>query len=613
MPASREFEEHGVRRIWNFITGLKNAVGNVLFLLLLFVIVFLFVNRERPAVPESAVLIIDPEGVLVEQKRAVDPIEQFLAGDETQDSETLARDVLDSIDLATTDDRIKAVALDLSKLQGGSLSIYEDIGLQLQKFRDSGKAIYAFGDGYSQSQYYLAAHADRIYVDSEAHPMFGGVFMQGFGLYPLYVKSALDKLQVSMHVFKAGLYKDAAETLVRDNMSDYSREANKQMLDDLWLNFAARIADQRGLSADAINDYINNYADLLDASDNDPVALAMEKGLLDAAMSREQWRHEMQSVSGEQGDSYNHVDFRSYLAAVKPAMPVDNPARDKIAVIVARGTIIDGDHPAGIVGGDTIARMVREARNDRSVKALVLRIDSPGGTPSASELIRSELALTQAAGKPVVASMGGYAASGGYWIASTANKIFASENTITGSIGVFSLMFTLQQTAAELGVYSDGIGTTDLASSLNPLQALNPDFGRAIQSAVARTYQRFLGLVSEGRGITVEEADSIGQGRVWTGRLALQHGLVDAIGNLDDAIHSAAMLADIDDYDVTYMEKQLSPREQLLQQILQTSVAMLPALPRGVVAIVPAELRQLAAVLQSPGIYLQCVTCKVSF
>jgi protease-4 len=605
--------ERVVRKIWNFITGLKNATGNILFLLLVVGIVLIIFSREAPSVPDSAVLIISPEGVLVEQKQAVDPVEQFLAGDEAQDRETLSRDITDAIDLAATDDRIKAIALDLSRLQGGSLSIYEDIGRELVSFQDQGKPVYAFGTSYSQSQYYLAAHADRVYVDSDGLPTLGGVFMQGLDMYPLYVKSALDKLQVSIHVFKAGLYKNAAETFIRDDMSDYSREANQELLGALWGSFIATIARQREVDAEAIADYINNYPDLIAESDNDPITLAIERGFIDAAISREEWRQEMKAISGEHGDTYNHVDFRQYLSAVRPAIPVNNPARDKIAVIVAKGVILDGDQPAGTVGGETIARLVREARNDKSIKAVVLRVDSGGGSVTASELIRSELEHTQQTGKPVVASMGGYAASGGYWISSTANRIFASETTITGSIGVFGLFWTLQQSAAELGVHADGIGTTEFAGSFNPFIDLNPALGKTLEFSVARTYRKFLELVSQGRGLSIEEADAVGQGRVWTGARAVEHGLVDAIGNLDDAIVSAAMLADLDDYDVIFMEKKLSTREQLLQQLMQTSVNVLPGLPAGAVALVSKEIRQLTTMVQSPGIYLQCMTCNIRF
>ncbi|MBT4162742.1 MAG: signal peptide peptidase SppA [Gammaproteobacteria bacterium] len=602
-----------MKKIWQLITSLKNATGNLLFLAIVALIVFVLVAQDHHSVPESAVMIIDPEGIIVEQKQAVDPVEQFLAGEEAEDPETLGRDLIDSIRLAADDERIKAIALDLSKLRGSTLTLYEDIARELDSFRESGKPVYAFGASYSQTQYYLAAFADKVYVDADSHPFLGGVFLQGFGAYPLYMKAALDKLYVTLHVIKAGLYKDAAETLTREDMSEYSREANQLLIGSLWGNYVQAIADRRGVPAETIADYIDNYADHLEAADRDANALALELGLIDAAMSRADWRNEMKTISGESGDTYNHISYRRFLAAVRPPIPVDNPTREKVAIIVAKGTILDGDHPPGQVGGDSIAKLIREARNNKTIKAIVLRIDSPGGSASASELIRSELALTQESGKPVVASMGGYAASGGYWIASTANRIFASESTITGSIGVFALFPTIEQSLEQLGIFSDGVGTTNLSGSFSQFRSINPIFERTLKISVEQTYNKFLGLVVEGRGMTMDEADGIAQGRVWTGTHALENGLIDAIGSLDDAIESAAMLADVDDYDVVFLEKKLSPREQLLQEILQTSVSLLPSLTVGLLPKMPLELDTLTKIAKSPGIYLQCLSCKVTF
>ena len=600
-----------MKRIWNFITSVKNVTGNLLFLALIGLLIFALVSQETPGVPDSAVLIVDPEGIIVEQERAVDPVEKFLAGQNSDDAETLVRHVTDAIELATTDERIKAIALDLSKLNGSSIAQYEATVRQLGDFKAAGKSVYAFGSSYSQSQYYLAAHADRIYIDKDAHTFLGGVFMQGIGAYPLYMKSALDKLYVNMHVFKAGLYKDAAETFLRDDMSEFSRESTQTLINELWQHYIETVAAQRNLEPAAITNYVNEYDKLLEAAD-DPAELAVQQGLVDALVSRVEWREEMQAISGRQGDTYQHINFRNYLAATQPPIPVVNPTTDKVAVIVAKGTILDGDQPAGEIGGDSVARLIRDARNDDTVKAIVLRIDSPGGSASASELIRSELEVTQESGKPVVASMGGYAASGGYWIASTANRIFASATTITGSIGVFALFPTFENSIEKLGVNSDGVGTTALSGAFNQFAAVNPVFENMLQQSVDRSYRKFLSLVSEGRGMPVEEVDSVAQGRVWSGDDALDHGLVDAIGGLEDAIDSAAILADLDDYDVLFMEKQLSPREQFIRQILESAASLLP-IHGGLVSLVPHEIRTLAEIARQPGLYLQCVQCNVSF
>lgn len=602
-----------MKKIWNFITALKNATGNIIFIGLLGVILFAVFNQEARQAPDSAVMIVDPEGVIVEQRRAVDPFEQLFTGESAADDETLGRDIQDAIDMAAEDDRIKAVALDLSRLAGSTLPLYDAIGEALDNFKATGKPVYAFGSGYSQSQYYLASYADKIYIDESSIRPLGGVFLQGFGAYPLYMKSALDKLQVTMHVIRAGVYKDAGEVFIRDDMSEFSRESNQELVDTLWDSYLATVARHRNITREDILSYINNYDSLLLQQESNPASLAVQRGLVDQLISRKAWREEMQSISGVSGDSYKHIGYRSYLGATRPPIPVQNPATEKVAVIVAKGTILDGDQPPGDIGGDSLARLIRKARNSDDIKAVVLRIDSPGGSSSASELIRSELAETQASGKPVVASMGGYAASGGYWIASTANKIFSQETTVTGSIGVFATFPTFERSLEYLGLNSDGVGTTSLSGSFNALSEINPMFERTLQNSVNHTYQKFLSLVSEGRGLTIEEADAIAQGRVWTGDRALEHGLVDAIGDLDDAIESAAMLADLDGYDVIYMEKELSTREQLLRQIMESSVAALPPLASDLISIVPPEVRTLGKMVSSPTLYLQCMSCRISF
>ncbi len=602
-----------MKKVWWLITALKNAIGNLLFIALIIVVIVALVGHEPESIPASAVMIVNPEGVIVEQLRSVEPVEEFLRGEASENAETLGRDLVDAIQLAKADDRIKAIALDLSKLQGTTLNQYDDIGKALNSFKNSGKPVFSYGSHYTQSQYYLASFADTIYIDKESLPAMGGVFLQGFGAYPLYLKAALDKLQVSMHVIKAGIYKNAAETYIRDNMSDESRESTQALIDFLWDSYLAKITSHRGISPEEITHYINNYDSLLDQTGNGPAELALELGLIDGLVTRGQWRSEMQAISGKSGDTYQHVVYRNYLQSMRPAMPVQNPATDKIAVIIAKGTILDGEQPAGEAGGDTIAKLIRKAKNSQNVKAIVLRVDSPGGSSAASELIRTELVAIQKSGKPVVASMGGYAASGGYWISSTADKIFASETTITGSIGVFTIFPTFERSLDYLGVHSDGIGTTSLSGAMNNFDEINPIFKRALQSSVDRTYDKFLALVSEGRGISIEEADAVAQGRVWAGSRALEHGLIDGIGDVNVAIESAAALAGLTNYDVVYMEKELSSRELILRQVLQSSISLLPSLQTSLFPAIPAELKTLSLMTRSPSIYLQCTNCKITF
>ncbi len=599
-----------MKKIWQFLTALKNGTGNLLFIAIIVFVIVVLVDEDVESIPKSAVLILDPQGVIVEQLQSVDLIEQLVAGEEL---ETLGRDLVDAIQLAESDDRIKAIALDLSKLQEATLNQYDDIGSALESFKATGKRVFVFGTHYTQSQYYLASFADTIYIDKESLPVIGGVFLQGFSTYPLYLKSALDKLQVSMHVIKAGVYKDVAETYLRDNMSDDSRESTQEAINFLWDSYLAKIARHRGISAEAITYYINNYDTLLDQTEKGPAGLALDHGLIDGLVTRDEWWSEMQAISGESDDTYRHVVYRSYLQATRPPIPVENPATDKIAVIIAKGTILDGNQPTGDIGGNTVAKLIRKARNSKNIKAIVLRVDSPGGSAAASELIRNELAVAQESGKPVVASMGGYAASGGYWISSTANKIFASETTVTGSIGAYTIFPTFERSLDYLGVHSDGVGTTSLSGATNNFNEINPIYRRVLQNSVNQTYNRFLALVSEGRGLSIEQADSVAQGQIWSGSQALEHGLVDAIGDVNAAIESAAVLADLTDYDVVYLGKERSAREHILKQVLQSSLSVLPPIQTNVFSVIPAELRTLTRVTRSPSIYLQCMNCKIVF
>ncbi len=602
-----------VRTLWNFITALKNTIGNLFFVALICLIVFALTSQRRIQVPEAAVLTIDPEGFIVNQKQAIDPLAGLFGGGQAQEMETNARDIIEAIRTARNDARIKGIVLDLSKLAGSSLSLYEEIGQELQKFKETKKPIYAFGESYSQSQYFLAAHADKIYVDADAQSFPGGVFLHGFASYPLYLKDALDKLSLTMHIFKAGIFKDAAETLTRQSMSDYSREANQLLVDNLWQHYLTRVAEQRGITTQTISNYIANYSEIIYPLDADIVDASIKIGLIDKQLTRTAWQKEMQELTGKSGENYYQIDFRRYLAATKSSIHLQSPGTDKIAIIVASGPILDGEQPPGQVGGNSVAELIRKARNDNDIKAIVLRVDSPGGSVSASELIRNELALAQKRGKPVVASLSGVAASGGYWIASTANRIFATPATVTGSIGVISVFVTLERSLEKLGIVSDGVGTTVLSGALDSARAINPVFAEALQLSVDRTYNKFLSLLTEGRGMTMIEANSISQGRVWTGTQAIKFGLVDALGNIDDAVGSAAMLADLDDYEIIYMEKELSPQEQLLQQVINSTLPINAKSSSTIFPSIRPELRSLMAMIRQPGIYSQCLACNVAF
>ncbi|MFT4631815.1 MAG: protease-4 [Candidatus Pseudothioglobus sp.] len=609
-----------LRGIWRSVTAIKNFVGNLLFLcILVVVLVAIFSQTEQVSIPDSTAMIINPTGTIVEQKRAIDPLAGLLGNTIEQESETLLSDVTSAISAAKNDNRVKALVLELSGMQGVSMAQLQEIGVHIDDFKAAGKLVFAYAESYSQSQYYLAAHADHLFLNKQSFEVFGGVFMTGMGVYPTYFKSALDKLKVQFHIFKVGTYKGAVEPYLRDDMSADAKEANLGWLQVLWQQYLARVGDLRGLAPETLNQHINTYDKLLDGVGGDAGRLAVQQGLVDEQISRKQWFARVHAVVGsnigsDSGEDFSHIGFRDYLLATRPPMVVNNPSSDKIAVITAKGNILDGDQPAGSIGSDSMAELIKRAREDETVKALVVRIDSPGGSASASEHIRYELELTQQEGKPVIVSMGTYAASGGYWIAATADRIFASTTTITGSIGTFLLFPTLDQSLAELGIYSDGVGTTTLSGALNPLQAINPTVEKILSQSINHTYAQFIGLVAKGRNMSPEAVDSVAQGRVWAGATALDLGLIDAIGNLDDAVRAAASIADITDFETIYLEKALTPRERLISELMEGGTdAMVSLIGHSNLQLAlpfTQQIKELHNMSKKPGLYLQCLECQ---
>jgi protease IV len=603
-----------LKGIWNSITTLKNVLGNLLFLAVTIIVLFaLFSRTDQVLIPETAALILDPTGVIVEQRRALDPFAEFMGGGE-EEPETLLRDLTEAIETASADPRIKILVLQLDGLRDVSMSQLQTLGAALKDFSASGKEIYAFADSYSQNQYYLAAHADHLYLNDQSLQVFGGVFLTGMGVYPTYFKTALDKLKVQVHVFKVGTYKGAVEPFLRDDMSLAAQEANLGWIQVLWDQYLDQVAGLRGIDKTNLNQYIDHYPELLEDADSNAGVLAVEQGLVDELMSRQKWRIRLQDLVGSDDNDFRQVNFRHYLMAAAPSIPTLNPGTSKIAVIIAKGTIYDGEQPAGSIGSDSISALIKQAREDQNVKALVMRIDSPGGSATAAEQIRYELELTQQTGKPVVVSMATYAASGGYWISATANQILASPTTITGSIGTFLLFPTFNQSLAEIGVYSDGIGTNALSGALNPLQSLNPALQQILDLAINNTYQQFISLVARGRDMTPDAVDRIAQGRVWAGTTALDLGLIDAIGGLEDAIDSAASLAGLGEFETLYIEKQLSPKDLLINELLRggTDVAarVIDTRSLSLVSRLRSEFDDLLQMSREPGIYLQCLVCR---
>ncbi|MGT4674025.1 signal peptide peptidase SppA [Aeromonas caviae] len=559
------------RSLWRLLNFTRLMLVNLLFLLVVLVIVFSVSQSETPSTPIEGALTLNLSGVLVEQRTQTDPTVQLLRqmdkGDE-QPSEIVLSDLLWAIKSAGNDDRIKALVIKPQGLQGASLSKLQEVTAAIDAFKESGKPVIAMADYYSQGAYLLAAHADHVLLNQS-----GAVLIEGLGVYQTYFKSALEKLNITPHVFKVGTYKSFVEPYTRDEMSPESKEANQRWLDQLWQSYVADVAEQREIEPDAVAPNKDHFLDLLRKVGGNAASYALDNGLVDQLATRDEMT---QAVIKEVGEADDHgwkgVGLKEYLAAIPEQYP--QSGKDEVGLITASGAIMDGVQPAGTIGGDSLADLLAEARRDDQVKAVVLRVDSPGGSAFAAEQIRAELLALKQAGKPVVISMGSYAASGGYWISADADKIFASPTTLTGSIGVFGMFATIDKALSQYGVHTDGVGTTDFVG-VGLTRALPDHVGEAIQLSVEDTYQRFVGLVGKGRGLSPEEAEKAAEGRVWTGQDAKALGLVDEFGNLDDALKAAADLANLKSWQVTPIAPEESARDKFLRELFDSSAQAL--------------------------------------
>ena len=609
--------------IWSALTSVfrgvdmaRRIVVNMIFLALLIIVVALWGGNDLPDVPESAALVIAPRGLIVEQLSG-DPVDRAvekLTGDDRP--ETLKRDLERAIREAKDDERIKAVFLDLSQMSGAGLSKLQDLKLVFDDFKESGKPIIAAGDFFAKSQYYLAAMADEIYL----HQM-GLVLLDGYGRFRSYYKDGLDRAEIDWNVFRVGEYKSAVEPYLRDGMSEQAKEANLEWLGDLWDDYVEDVAMARNLTPDALKDGIARFDEHLQEADGEASQAALQLGLVDHVGNRDTIRNRMIELVGEDEEthSFHRIGFKSYLESLGEE---DVGSGDSaVAVIVARGSIQNGHQAPGTIGGDSTAAMIRSARHDDEVKAIVLQVDSGGGSAFASEIIRREFVLAREAGKKVVISMGSVAASGGYWISTASDEIWASESTITGSIGIFGMLPTFQKPLAKhLGTRIDGVGTTWLAGAGRPDRELDPRVGEAMQTMIEQGYQDFLTRVAEARDMTNQEVDEIARGRVWSGADAHELGLVDHLGGLQEAIASAAALAEIEgDYRVDYLEKELDLKDQMLIEFLTwtadwyepaTRVAMRPRVEDLVIDYFREKAELLVQLNDPRGIYAHCL-CEV--
>jgi protease IV len=557
-----------------FLRGLGRGLNitrlvilNVLFFGVLGVFFLLvFVGHRSEQIADKTVLVIAPDGALVEQYSA-DPVSRAfsrMSGDGVK--QVQVRDLVRAIDSATKDDRISRILLNTDKLQAGGFAALREVGAALDRFRAAGKPVIAWGANLEQGQYYLAAHADKIYIDPQ-----GGVIATGLANYRLFYKDLLDKLGVQVHLFRVGQFKSAAEPFILDHASPESKEADAYWLGGLWGTWIDEVAKLRHLDPAALRGDVDGLAERVRDAKGSLAQLAVDEKLVDGIATDQQVVQMLikQGVpAGSKGIGFRRVELGTYLSDRGLGTVDMLQTGPGVAVVVAEGEITGGKQAQGTIGGDSTAALIRSVRHDKRTRALVLRVNSPGGEVYAAEQIRREVELTRESGIPVVVSMGDVAASGGYWISMNANRIYAEPNTITGSIGIFGMFYTVPDTLAKIGVKSDGVGTSPLAGAFDVTRPLDPKVGILIQSIIDKGYRDFVGGVARARGKDFAAIDNIAQGRVWTGEQAMQRGLVDKLGSLDDAIRDAGEMAHLKgDFNVRYAEKPMGAFERFLTSV----------------------------------------------
>ncbi|EBO9195050.1 TPA: signal peptide peptidase SppA [Salmonella enterica subsp. salamae serovar 21:z10:[z6]] len=614
-----------MRTLWRFIAGffkwtwrvlnfVREMVLNLFFIFLVLVGVGIWMqigngsNSEQTA---RGALLLDISGVIVDKpstNHRLGALGRRLFGassDRLQENSLF--DIVNAIRQAKDDRNITGIVLDLKNFTGADQPSMRYIGKALREFRDSGKPVFAVGENYSQGQYYLASFANKIWLSPQ-----GQVDLHGFATNGLYYKSLLDKLKVSTHVFRVGTYKSAVEPFIRDDMSPAAREADSRWIGELWQNYLHTVSANRQISPQQLFPGAQAIIDGLTSVGGDTAKYALDHKLVDALASSADVEKALTKQFGWSKTENNYRAISYYDYSLKT--PADNGGT--IAVIFANGAIMDGEETPGNVGGDTTASQIRDARLDPKVKAIVLRVNSPGGSVNASEVIRAELAAAKAAGKPVVVSMGGMAASGGYWISTPANYIVASPSTLTGSIGIFGVINTVENSLSSIGVHSDGVSTSPLAE-ISMTKALSPEVQQMMQLSIEYGYKRFITLVAEARKRTPEQIDKIAQGHVWTGEDAKANGLVDSLGDFDDAVAKAAELAKLKQWHLDYYQDEPTVLDMVMDSMTGSVRAMLPEaiqamLPAPLVSAantVKAEGDKLAAFNDPQNRYAFCLTC----
>jgi protease-4 len=608
---------------WAFLCTLGRGLNmvrlvilNLVFFSLLFVLLLLLTagmagSRMQRTLQDDSVLVLKPQGQLVEQY-SIDPLQRAMAslsGDEPK--QVQLRDLVRAIDAAANDKRITRILWLPGDLQGGGFAALREVGAALDRFRAAGKPVIAWAANLDQGQYYVAAHADRLLVDPQ-----GGVMITGLANYRLFYKDLLDKLGVDVHLFRVGEFKSAAEPYILEHASPEAKEADSYWMGGLWDSYLTETAKLRKLDPAALRADIDNLPQTIASTQGDLAQLALNEHLVDGVATTADLVTMMRKEgvpADEKGHSFRQVDLTRYIASIPSDGKLFAPG---VAIVVAEGEIASGKQSPGSIGGESTAALIRTAREDRKTKALVLRVNSPGGEVYAAEQIRREVELTREAGIPVVVSMGDVAASGGYWISMNANSIFAEPNTITGSIGIFGMYYSVPNTLAKFGIQSDGVGTGPMAGAFDITRPLDPKVGAVIQAIINKGYRDFVGNVAKARGKNFDAIDAIAQGRVWTGQQALDRGLVDQLGGLGDAVTAAANLAKLGkDYPVRYQEAPLGGFARFLVglnqsasvQMMQSWGIRLPTWFAQLPALAP-ELQLLRnAKAGTPNIYADCL------
>jgi len=551
--------------LFRWLGRLRDVLVNGIFILFLLLFAAAFFV-EQPQVPDDAALVLNPSGSIVEELAL--PSTSGLPLNISTPTQTQLHDLEAVIERAANDDRIRLMVLKLDELDKTALPTLQAVRKAIEKFKTSGKMVVAIGPNYSQSQYYLAATADQVFLEP-----LGVVGVQGFSIYRNYIKDALDKLHIDIQLFRAGKYKAAIEPLVRNDMSDEDRHSNQVLLDVLWSAYKNDVAKMRNIKAARLQTVLDHPSQYLAEAGGSTAELAKSEGLIDALADHGSVQDYIAGALGVEAGEYDSINFRQYLRATSGDNPA--PKTSQVGIITASGMILDGMQPPGSVGSESMMEMLNRARLDAKIKAVVLRIDSPGGSAQASEVIRSAIVRLKKSGKPVVVSMAGMAASGGYWMAAPADQIWAMPTTITGSIGAFGVLPNFQRGLEKLGIHSDGLGTTSIAGGIRADRALPPEVNKMMQLSMQYIYRSFLQIVASGRHLPVAKVAELAEGRVWSGLDAQRLGLVDSLGDLDDAVKAAAVLAGIEqDYSVERITRPLSVREMILVELFGDTDAL---------------------------------------